>query len=237
MRSHLWRATALASAAFLVANGCSETRTDLATGIEQPQFKPAKPTNTVPIELEFRDSTENGTLVDGLLSDGGGPYLGIFRENGSLIFSTTDESQNASRQIYFNSGDQADAPDGFVDALLTTSYPQIEGNPPGGMLTMEWDPPATLHTGGQFIWSSWELKDGKETPAEWYLRYGSSCVTDYSDSTLIENRFDVIRLSETQWTFEGDSAVLCRRWVRGRFVLEEMGRFAMPFKLDIVKMP
>lgn len=186
-----------------------------------------------PITVEFRESVLDPETSDGVLSDGGGLYMGIFRENGSMIFSTLDGSRNEARLLCFDYAGQTDISGGCIDALLTTSDPGFDGNEVGGMLALE--PGELLHTSGQFMWGSVEVINGKDQPAEWYLRFGSNC--ELADQSLPQNRFEVLRVSQIEWTFEGNNAVLCRRWLKGRPVSEEIGRFSMPFSLDIVIQP
>ncbi len=227
MRSHVLRATALAGTAILLAGGCGDSPTDIETEIQAPLFaKPATPLDWVQLDAYFRSAEHDGVVGDNIDE----PYSGALRDNGSLALSTLDDDPD--RVICFEFGTQAPSLSDCRDAFLTTADPRFDGDHEG-MLQLTVD--STLHTSGQFIWSSVEFEDGKEQPAEWYLRYGSTC--ELGDNSLYDNRFDVVRTSETTWTFEGDDAVLCRRWVRGRFILEEIGRFSMPFVLELVQKP
>jgi len=181
-----------------------------------------------PITVEFWDADG-----DRVTSDGGDFYDGIFREdpNGSLIFSTHENP----RCIHFDFPQDPEHPlvpsDDCLDALLTTAYPEGEGNP-GGMPAMA--PGSSLRTSGQFIWGSVEVVNGKETPAEWFLRYGpGGCAFE---EVVEANQFTVTRKPEPlddEWIFEGQNAYLCRNLQRGKPQDPEIGEFAMPFTLTL----
>lgn len=228
MRSYFSRATAIVSTVVLFAAACNEAPTGTATDLLQPQFdkkvKPDEPPDFVPVTVTF-DYREG----DRVKSDPGAlPYSGNIRPNGSLIFYASEES---GRTVCFDFAGQPGAPDiDCVNALLTTADPGVEDWE--GMLEM----PAlsTRPTSGQFIWASVEYVDGKKKPAEWYLRYGASCDIADPDPPL-DNMFSVYKLSDAAWRFGGENAILCRRWLRGPAVLEEMGDFNMPFELYIEK--
>ncbi|MFC1639664.1 hypothetical protein ACFL3B_02755 [Gemmatimonadota bacterium] len=185
-----------------------------------------------PITVEFSDADG-----DRVKSDDGDVYAGIFREdpNGSLIFSTLDGSRNETRQLCFDFPQDPEHPllpsDGCLDALLTTAYPEGEGNP-GGMPAME--PGGSLKTSGQFIWSSVEVINGKPTPVEWFLRYGpGGCLFE---EVVEANQFTVTRglvPYDDEWVLEGQDAYLCRNLQQGKPQDPNLGEFQMPFNLTL----
>ena len=123
----------------------------------------------IPITVEFSDAEE-----DGVLSDSGYAYAGIFRENGSFISS----AYNQDRNYYFDFPDDVSLEpgtqlpdDGYYAGYVTTRQPEeglsadIYRMPRG----------TVVETIGQVYWVASVQVGSKEVEYAWVLRFGHDC--------------------------------------------------------------
>jgi hypothetical protein len=176
--------------------------------------KGGPPPSDTPVMATFRDDA-----VDGVYSDGGGSYDAVILAIGNL---SLDARVATPRKLCFDFGGQAGAPEDVCDdGYLTTADPDV------APLVMA--PGSSMTTRGQV---TWVRPDASGKGYNWFLQFGRDC--DGAD--VAGNRLVVTHAPDgVTWTFTGTSAILCQMPTKGKPATTEVGRFAMPFELTVVK--
>jgi hypothetical protein len=179
------------------------------------KLKGGPPPSDTPVSATFRDYAG-----DRVRSDGGGSYEAVILAIGNL---SLDARGTTPRVICFNFAGQVGAPaDPFCDdGYLTTADPDV------APLVMA--PGTSMTTRAQV---TWVRRDDSDKGYNWFLRFGQDC--DGAD--VAADRLTVTHeLDGVTWTFTGATAILCQLPTKGKPEVTEVGRYAMPFQLTVVK--
>jgi len=174
-----------------------------------------------PVSATFRNAPG-----DGVLSDGAVPAAytdAMVLVIGNLFVDA--RVQTNEREFCFDFPDEPGLPaDVCDDGYFTTADPDVEG----GFLAM--DPGSNMTTRAQV---TWVRPDASGKGYNWALRFGMDC----HNNDVTGNRVTVAHaLDGVTWTLSPISeAILCKFPTKGRPVVTEVGRFAMPFGLTVVK--
>ncbi|HSM16728.1 MAG TPA: hypothetical protein VK845_06995, partial [Gemmatimonadales bacterium] len=174
-----------------------------------------------PVSATLRDAPG-----DGVLSDGAVPAAytdAMVLVIGNLFVDA--RVQTSDRKFCFDFPDQPGLPaDVCDDGYFSTAQPDVEG----GFLVM--DPGSTMTTRAQF---TWVRRDATGKGYNWALRFGMDCHGDdvYGNRVTVAHALDGVTWTLTPMA----EAILCKLPTKGRPVVTEVGRFAMPFGLTVVK--